>query len=154
MRTPEKRSRPLQGRPAESAATPTPKRYINGWPDASAEVEDLLASAREFQGAARRVADDQTLSVKARCLALLDLGRRARRETPGGFAASAVWGGARHFLAEDGLPAGGDGTVNAIRRLRYDGHSDCPSCKRPLPDHEELDGWNRLRHASYYRGPA
>lgn len=46
-------------------------------PDPAGEA---LATVRRYESAARTIADDESLSVRARCVALLELSRRGRRE--------------------------------------------------------------------------
>ena len=75
---------------------------------------------------------------------------RARRSDLAAFLETAVWKGCRHLFEEEvRLPTN---TIDTIRRLLREGDSDCPRCRRPLPDHDQLDYWRELTHD--YRRPA
>jgi hypothetical protein len=114
------------------------------------EVDRLLAEIRRYQEASGAIVQDETLSFRGKCAALVELGRRARREqlVPAGFAEAAIWGWARTILQPDaGFP--GDKVQAAIRRLRARGLVRCDSCERELPDERTLDRWTLLRHESY-----
>lgn len=67
-------------------------------PDPAGEA---LATVRRYESAARTIADDESLSVRARCVALLELSRRGRREEAPGLIESGIWRGARAFLEGD-----------------------------------------------------
>jgi hypothetical protein len=113
-------------------------------------VDKMLADIRRWEQAARLIADDEHLSVEARCAALLDLMGRARKREGAAFLEVAIWRGCRHFFEEKrAVPRD---TINALRRLRHRGLSSCPTCRRDVPDHDELDRWVALRHD--YRRPA
>jgi hypothetical protein len=45
-------------------------------------------------------------------------------------------------------------TIGAIRALLRRGLDSCPTCRRPLPDHDVLDYWRELVHDSILRRPA
>jgi hypothetical protein len=77
-------------------------------------------------------------------MALIDLAFRARRSDLAGFLEPAIWKGCRHLFEED-IRVPHD-VIGACRRLLRQGHTDCPSCKRPLPDHQTLDFWRELGH--------
>jgi hypothetical protein len=114
------------------------------------DVDEVLAEIRRWETAARLVADDPALSLKKKCSALLEMMAKARRSELAAFLETAVWRGCRHLFEEDvRIPSG---TIDAIRRLIRKGHSDCPTCRRPLPDHDVLDYWRELTHD--YRRPA
>ncbi len=118
----------------------------------SHDVDRALAEIRRWERAARLVADDPALSLKRKCLALLEMMSRARRSELAAFLELSVWKGCKHLFEED-VPTPTD-TIGAIRALLRQGHSDCPTCRRPLPDHDELDRWRRLTHDSILRRPA
>jgi hypothetical protein len=113
-------------------------------------VDAMLADLRRWERAARLIADDEQLSIKARCKALLELMANARRRDGAAFFERAVWKGCAHFFEEEHtVPRN---MINALRRLRHRGLSSCPTCRRDVPDHDELDRWVALRHD--YRRPA
>jgi hypothetical protein len=150
---PDKRKpRPEDGADADSKAYQPRKGYPRAT-TGSSDVDEVLRIARDYRRAARLVADDSTLSLRSKCLALIDLNRRARQELPAGFGEAAVWGGARHlFEADLGVPRS---VIEANRRLLRRGHHDCPTCHRPLPDHDDLDRWEELgRRSMIARGAA
>jgi hypothetical protein len=95
------------------------------------------------------VADDAALSIRRKCFALLEMMARARRSELAAFLELSVWHGCRHLFEEDvRVPTD---TIGAIRRLLRQGHDSCPTCRRPLPDQDELDRWRRLTHDSILR---
>jgi hypothetical protein len=107
-------------------------------------VEQMLEIIRRFESTARTIADDDVLTVKARCRALLDLMARARRRDGAAFLEVAIWRGCRHFFEPDpGAPR--DAAAAGYRLLRQ-GHDRCPECRRPLPSRTELDHWRELAH--------
>jgi hypothetical protein len=113
-------------------------------------VDEILANVRRFEFAARAIADDKTLSVKARCRALIQLMAKARRGDAAAFLETAVWRGCRHFFEGDGeVPRD---IIEANHRLIRRGHDRCPECRRPLPSVADLRRWRELRHD--YRRPA
>ncbi len=106
-------------------------------------TDELLEIVRRYRLAARLVADDPSLSMIAKCRALLELQRRARRETHlPHFAELSVWGGARHLWEKPATVPRDE--IAALRRLLRKGLNRCPECRRRLPDHEELDSWELL----------
>ena len=115
---------------------------------ASADIDEALAQIRRWETSARLVADDPGLTIRAKCKALLEMMARARRSELAAFLETAVWRGCRHLFEED-LRVPTD-LIEANRRLRRHGHVACPECRRPLPDHDELDRWRELTH-SYWR---
>jgi hypothetical protein len=116
-----------------------------------ADVDAALAEIRRWETAARLVADDPDLTVRAKCRALLEMAFKARRSENGPFLETAIWRGSRHFFEGDRkVPTD---TIGAIRRLLRQGRSDCPMCRRPLPDHDELDYWRELTHEAMTRRP-
>jgi hypothetical protein len=113
-------------------------------------AEEALALVRKYESAARTIADDESLSVRARCTALLELSRRGRREEAPGLIESGIWRGSRAFLEGDrGIPRD---VTEACRRLLRQGRTDCPTCRRPLPSAADLDRWRELSH--HFRRPA
>lgn len=108
------------------------------------DAERALAELRRWETSARLVADDPALSLKQKCLALIEMAFRARRSDMAKFLETAIWRGARHLFEEE--PRLPTDTVDAIRRLLRRGHDTCPACRRPLPDHDELDYWRRFGH--------
>ena len=110
----------------------------------ASDVERMLATIRRFESAARTVADDDVLTVKAHCKALLDLMARARARDGAAFLERAVWKGCAHFLEGDArVPKT---IIEANRRLIRQGHDRCPECLRPLPSLDDLHRWRRLGH--------
>lgn len=107
-----------------------------------ADVDQILAAAKGFKIAARRIADDPTLDVTTRCLSLVELSRQARQRMPASFADATIWSQVRHLFGKPVVPRG---MVEAIRKLIRAGKSECPCCQRPLPDHGELDRWMGLQ---------
>jgi hypothetical protein len=113
------------------------------------EVDEILARVRQYEFAARAIADDETLSIKARCKALLELSQRGRHEEAPAFIEAGIWRGCRAFF--EGDEQVGHNVIEANRRLIRRGHSTCPECRRPLPSTADLDRWRELGH---YRRPA
>lgn len=108
------------------------------------DVDAVLAEIRRWERAARMVADDEHLSVKARCKALLDLMANARRREGAVFLETAIWRGCRHFFEGDKqVPRD---VIEANRRLIRRGYDHCPECMRPLPSPGDLDRWRELGH--------
>lgn len=116
------------------------------------DVEHMLAEIRRFESAARTIADDGKLTVKARCKALLDLMARARAHDGAAFLERAVWKGCAHFFDDDDrVPRD---LLEANHRLIRKGHSACPECLRPLPSTDDLHRWRRLGHETHTRRSA
>jgi hypothetical protein len=143
--TSEKAEGPVANRTPRTATTTSHK--ITEGPDS---VDQALSEIRRWERAARLVADDPTLSLKRKCFALLEMMARARRSELAAFLELSVWKGCKHLFEED-APTPTD-TIGAIRALLRQGHESCPTCRRPLPDHDELDHWRQLAHD--YRRPA
>jgi hypothetical protein len=115
-------------------------------------VDGLLETVRRFESAARVVADDEALSIKARCKALLELMANARRRDGAAFLETAIWRGCRHFFEGDQqVPRD---VIEANRRLIRRGHDRCPQCRRPLPSPVDLDRWRELGHGTHHRRSA
>ena len=132
----------------------TAKQQARGNDNASGgqDVDRALAEIRRWETAARLVADDPALSIKAKCKALLEMMARARRSELAGFLEVATWRGCAHLFEEDvRVPTD---TIGAIRRLLRQGHSNCPTCRRALPDHDVLDYWRQLGHGAMTRRSA
>jgi hypothetical protein len=55
-----------------------------------------------------------------------------------------IWRGCRHLFEEEVCVA--HDVIDACRGLLRAGHVACPSCRRPLPSHEDMDYWRRLGH--------
>ena len=145
MNPPEKAEGPVASRTPGTATTTSHK--ITDDPDS---VDQALAEIRRWERASRLVADDPALTIKAKCKALMEMSFRSRRSDLRAFLETAIWKGCRHLFEKDGgVPTD---TIGAIRRLRRAGHTDCPSCRRPLPNHDVLDYWRELTHD--YRRPA
>ena len=120
--------------------------------EGSDSVDQALSEIRRWERAARLVADDPAFPLKRKCFALLEMMARARRSELAAFLEVATWKGCRHLFEEDvRVPTD---TIGAIRRLLRQGHDSCPTCRRPLPDHDVLDHWRRLTHDSILRRPA
>jgi hypothetical protein len=101
----------------------------------------MLATIRRFESAARTIADDKALTVKARCKALLDLMARARARDGAAFLEAAVWKGGAHFFEGDAqVPKT---IIEANHHLIRQGHDRCPECLRPLPSIDDLHRWRR-----------
>jgi hypothetical protein len=114
-------------------------------------ADKAIAEIRRWERAARLVADDPALSLRAKCRALLEMTARARRSDIASFLEHAIWRGCGHLFEEDiRVPTD---VIGAIRRLRRQGRDACPTCLRPLPDHDELDHWRELIH-NYNKRPA
>lgn len=113
---------------------------VESYSDAT-EVDRILEAAARFKIAARQIVDDPELDFRGRCLRLLDLSREAPQQMPVGFADAVVWREVRHLFAPAGVPRT---LIEACRALLRRGLVDCPTCKRPLPRHDELDRWLRL----------
>ncbi len=114
------------------------------------DVDRVLAEIRRWETAARLVADDLELSVKAKCRALLEMMAKVRRSENAAFLETAIWRAVRHFFEGDRkVPAD---VIEANRRLIRRGLHRCPECRRPLPSSSDLDYWRELGHD--YRRPA
>jgi len=140
--------RPPEDREVEAttALNQPPKRISE-----SADVDEILAVLANYQVAAREIADSD-LSTGQKCRALIELNRQARREVLPAFGEAAIWGAARHlFESPKRVPPT---IIEAIRRLRRRGHDRCPSCRRDLPTHAELDRWQALGREAILRRPA
>jgi hypothetical protein len=104
----------------------------------------MLADIRRFESAARTIADDDAMSIKARCKALLDLMASARKHDGAAFLEVAIWRAVRHFFEGDQrVPRD---AISANHRLIRAGHQRCPECRRPLPSRADLDRWRELGH--------
>ena len=138
--------------PEGSGADATTKTYRQPEAYTDEATERALAEIRRWETAARFVADDPALSIRQKCAALLEMMARARRSEFAAFLEAATWKGCRHLFEEDvRVPTD---TIGAIRRLLRAGHSSCPTCRRPLPDHGELDYWRELGHEAMKRRSA
>jgi hypothetical protein len=107
-------------------------------------VDEILARVRQYESAARSIVDDETLSIRARCKALLELSQRGRHEELPAFIEAGIWRGCRHFFEAD-VEVPRD-LIEANRRLIRQGHWACPECRRPLPSVADLDRWRALGH--------
>jgi hypothetical protein len=137
--TPEKAVGPVANRTPRTATTTSHK--ITEAPDS---VDQALAEIRRWERASRLIADDPALSLKRKCFALLEMMARARRSELAAFLEVATWKGCRHLFGEEvRLPTA---TIRAIRALLRRGLDTCPTCRRPLPDHDVLDFWRELVH--------
>ena len=117
--------------------------------EADDDVERMLATIRRFESAARTIADDDHLTIKARCKALLDLMASARKRDGAAFLECAVWRGCRHFFeGDEQVPRD---LIEANRRLLRQGHTACPECRRPLPSTADLTHWRELGHQTIRR---
>jgi hypothetical protein len=116
----------------------------------SAQVDEMLETLARYQVTAREIADSEQ-TLKAKCLALLELNRQARQEALPAFAEAATWGAARHLFEEETKVP--DDIVQALRGLRRRGLESCPTCHRHLPDHAELDRWQALAREAIARRP-
>jgi hypothetical protein len=122
---------------------------IEAYPPGPTEIDELLEVVRNFELAARKIADDPTLSVRSKCLALLELRRRARLETGlPAFAEISVWRGSKHLFSEPAVPRD---LLERLRSLLRRGLSSCPTCLRDIPSHDELDRWRELEIESFRR---
>jgi hypothetical protein len=148
-RPPDKR-KPGLGTRADATTRPDlPPSRIDEDTDS---VDQALAEIRRWERAARLVADDPALTLKRKCFALLEMMALARRSELAAFLETAVWRGCRHlFDADVRVPTD---TIGAIRALLRRGLDSCPTCRRPLPNHDELDRWRRLSHDSMTRRSA
>jgi hypothetical protein len=128
-----------------SAGSPTSRRLAETATDyTDTETDRALSEIRRWERAARLVADDPALTLKRKCFGLLEMMACARRSELAGFLETAVWRGSRHLFDEG--PRDTADVIDATRRLRRQGHHACPTCRRPLPDHDELDYWRELQH--------
>jgi hypothetical protein len=140
--TPEKAEGPAADR-TPRAATTTNQAPTSITRDADS-VDELLATVRRFESAARVIADDDALTIKARCRALLDLMARARKRDGAALLETAIWRGCRHFFeGDERVPRD---VIDANHRLIRQGHDRCPECRRPLPDLSTLDYWRVDRY--------
>ncbi len=136
-------------RPHEGGNPATGQGQTGFYPASPTEVDELLGIAHDYRRAARLIADDESLTIRSKCLGLLELNRRARRDVLPEFAAAADWGGCRFLFDEDrGVP---QNVIEANRRLLRRGQTDCPTCRRPLPTHARLDDWEHLGRRSMIR---
>jgi hypothetical protein len=111
-------------------------------------VDEILVVLGNYQVAAREIADSD-LSMGEKCRALIELNRQARQEVLPAFGEAAVWGAARHlFESPKRVPPN---IIEAIRWLRRRGHDACPTCRRGLPTHAELDRWQALGREAILR---
>jgi hypothetical protein len=108
------------------------------------DVDDILARLRQYEFAARTIAENENFTTKARCRALLELSQRGRHEELPGFIEAGIWRGCRHFFESDQRAP--TNVIEANRRLLRRGFVDCPSCRRPLPSSADLDRWRELGH--------
>jgi hypothetical protein len=90
-----------------------------GAPHAQHDVDEALASIGRLQTSARLIADDDTMTRRQKCKALLEMMTRARREQLGAFNSVAIWKGCGHLF--DGEPHDTSEIVRAIRTLRAAG---------------------------------
>lgn len=126
-----------------SQTTPTPRPSL-------ADIDAALAEIRRWERAARIVADDDALSIRQKCKALLEMMAKARKSENAAFLETAIWRGCRHLFEGDReVPRD---VIEANRRLIRHGHDRCPQCRRPLPSTADLDRWRELGHD--YRRPA
>lgn len=146
MGEPQERGGPRKGRPEGPAGRPDAP--VDSIPDD--DSERALAEIRRFGRAARLVADDPKLDRKQKCFALLNMMTGARRSELAAFLEPAIWNAAAHLF--DQGPRDARNVIDAIRRLLRAGKDRCPTCLRPLPDHDELDWWRELSHD--HRRPA
>lgn len=115
-------------------------------------VDGLLACVRRYEFAARAIADDESLSIKARCKALLELSQRGRHEELPAFIEAGIWRGCRAFFeGDERVPRD---VIAANHRLIRRGHDRCPECRRPLPSVADLDRWRELGHETHHRRTA
>jgi hypothetical protein len=111
-------------------------------------VDEALHEIRAMRRTTRAIVGDEALTVSEKCLALLELGERARLAKLPRFAASAVWAEARTFLGDpdpDPWPRPADGLERACRRLRASGLVRCPTCEQELPGNLDLERWSAIR---------
>jgi hypothetical protein len=108
------------------------------------DVDEVLARVRQYESAARVIADDETLSIKARCRALLELSQRSRHEELPAFIEAGIWRGCRHFF--EGARQVPHDVIAANYRLIRRGLRACPECRRPLPTPDDLRRWRELGH--------
>jgi hypothetical protein len=135
---------PRKGCPEATTTTQSARRDSN--PTSGHEVAQILAMVRRFESAARVLADDEGLSVRARCNGLLELMANARRRDGAAFFERAVWRGCRHlFEGDEQVP---HDLIEANHRLIRRGHDRCPECLRSLPSHDDLRRWRKLGHVS------
>jgi hypothetical protein len=137
-------SETAEGRVTHPASQETATTSSHRIAEGADSVDHALAEIRRWERAARLVADDPTLSLRQKCFALLEMMAKARRSELAAFFETAVWRGCRHLFEEDvRVPTN---TIDAIRRLLRQGLDSCPTCRRPLPDHDVLDYWRELGH--------
>jgi hypothetical protein len=148
MGSPEKARDPAADRTPSATTTNQAATRIE---HANDPVDEILALLANYQVAAREIADSD-LSMGQKCRALVELNRQARREVVPAFAEAAVWGAARHLFESDKpVPPT---IIEASRWLRRRGHDACPTCRRGLPTHAELDRWQALGREAILRRPA
>jgi hypothetical protein len=131
-----------ESRPKAAPEIPRHAGLSSSYP--GTEADRALAEIDRWTRAARLVADDPGLSIKAKCRALLEMMGKARRSDLAAFLERAVWKGCRHLFEEDPRPP--TNAIDACRRLIRRGLDTCPTCYRPLPDHDQIDYWISLTH--------
>jgi hypothetical protein len=110
----------------------------------SADVDQILAQVRRYEFAARAIAENENLTIKARCKALLELSQRGRHEAAPAFIEAGLWRGCRAFFeGDERVPRD---VIEANRLLIRHGHDTCPECRRPLPSVADLDRWREFGH--------
>jgi hypothetical protein len=129
---------------------PTPAEMTTG--------EEVLAQIREYRSAARRIVEADHVSVKRRCLGLLELVDAARSESDPivrAWSERSIWEEAREFLGvDDGQPVPPLGYEAAQRAMRAQGYSSCPHCHSVLATDVDLARWARIRVADAERRDA
>ena len=118
--------------------------------------DDVLDRVRKYRRAARRIVETDWVSVKRRCLGLLELQDAARAEpdlTIRTWAERAVWEEAKPFLGvDDGEPVAPPMSFEAAQRqLRNHGLEQCPTCRSRLATEDDFARWSRLRLAEAQR---
>lgn len=142
---PEKEGRPNdQGRPAKSAATPTPRRHTQAWPDASVR---RLTNYREACQSVRR--ENARLGVKmARLIGLMQEARAEPDREVRELAECIVWSQSKWLLEGDealGRQLSRDRLEAAARHLRAGGHERRPECLQRVSDPTDWAIWAGLR---------
>jgi hypothetical protein len=114
-------------------------------------VSDIvLDRVREYRVAARKIVRADWVTVKRRCLGLLELADAARSEpdlTIRTWSERSIWEESKAFLGVDDeeLPIPPEGYERRQRRLRLQGEETCSRCLSRIAAEDELRRWSTLR---------
>lgn len=116
----------------------------------------VLERVRQYRVAARKIVQADWVSVRRRCLGLLELQEAARAEPDlvvRTWSERAVWQESRVFLGvDDDEPVPPPRSYEAAQRhLRSRGLEECPTCRSALATEDDFARWSRLRLADAER---